>query len=168
MSSSWTKMPKNRNIFMLSGLEKGSAMTLVPPLHPPAIWLNYSTFTPPLGSASTQFSPTGSQSSSSRQLALPLTSASSSTLCWLAPIPRSRRWLKSSTLYALRPLLVRLPPLAVPATPKPLPDQFRELPMLYPTLQVSAGLVNNPTSGLSTFARGSNPFPLTPIPTSPR
>jgi hypothetical protein len=97
------KMPKMHSISTLSGLEIGSAMTLVPPLRPPATWLNCSTCTPPLGSASTQYSPTGSQSSYSRQLALPLTSASSSTLCWLAPIPRLRRWLISSMLYALRP-----------------------------------------------------------------
>jgi hypothetical protein len=70
---------------------------------PPATWLSYSTYIPSLGSASTQFSPTGSQSSYSRQFTLPLTSVSSSTLCWLAPSLRYRRWLTSSTLYVLRP-----------------------------------------------------------------
>jgi hypothetical protein len=140
-------------------------MTLVLLPRPPAIWLNYSTYTIPLGSASTQFSPTGSQSSSSRQLALPLTSASSSTPCWLAPNPRLRRWLISLTLYALRPLLVRLLPLAVHATPKLLPDLFRELPMLSPTPQAYADLVDNPTSGLLTSVRGSDPSPPIPIPT---
>jgi hypothetical protein len=159
------KMPKNRSISMLSGLEIGSAMTLEPLPHPPTIWLNYSTYTPPLGFASTQFSPTGLQSSSSRQLALPLTSASSSTLCLLAPNPRSRRWLTWSTLYALRPPLVRLLPLAAPATPKPLPDLFRELPMLSPTPQAYAGLVDNPTSSPLTSVRGNDPSPPIPIPT---
>jgi hypothetical protein len=131
-------------------------------------WLNYSTSTPPLGSASTPYSPTGSQSSSSRQLVLPPTSASSSTLSLLVPTPRSRRWLTWSTPYAPRPPPTRLLSLASHMTPRLLPDQCRGLPMLFPTPQASAGLVDTPTSGLSTFARGSDPFPPIPIPTLPR
>jgi hypothetical protein len=162
------KTPKNRSTFMLSGLETGSAMTLGPLPHPPATWLNSSTSTPQLGSALTPFNLTGSQSSSSRQLALPPTSASSSTPFLLAPTPKSRRWRTSSTLYAPRPPLARLLPLANPATPRPLPDKFRGRPMLSLTLLASAGLVGTLTSGLSTFARGNDPFPPTPTPTLPR
>jgi hypothetical protein len=162
------KTPKIRSTSTLSVLETGSAMTLGPLPHPLATWLNYSTSIPPLGSALTQFSPTSLQSSSSRQLTLPPTSASSSTLSLLDPTPRSRRWLTSSTPYAPRPPPARLLSLASHATPRLLPDQFRGLPTLFPTPQASAGLVDTPTSGPSTFARGSDPFPPIPIPTSPR
>jgi hypothetical protein len=87
------KTPKNHSTSMLLGLEIGSAMTLGPLPHPLATWLSSSTSTPPLGSTLTPFSLTDLQSNFSRQLALPPTSASSSTLSLLAPTPRYRPWL---------------------------------------------------------------------------
>jgi hypothetical protein len=157
------KTPKDHSTSLLLGLERRSLTTLGPLPPPLAIWLNSSTSTLPLGSASTPFSPTGPQLSSYRQLALPPTSASSSTLSLLAPTPKSWPWQTLLTPSAPRPPCVRLLPVALPATPKLLPDQFRGLPMLSPTLQAFAGLVDSLTSGPLTFVRGSDPFPPIPI-----